>query len=53
MGKEMITNKFIEDVPISELVKLAKVGMIALVDEATGYQNIRDKHELRKINENL
>lgn len=28
---------------------LAHVGIIALVDEATGYQEIRDKHALEKI----
>lgn len=26
---------------------LAKVGIIALIDEATGYQEVRDKHDLR------
>jgi hypothetical protein len=28
---------------------LAKVGIVALVDEATGYQEIRDKHALRAL----
>lgn len=28
---------------------LAKVGIIALVDEATGYQEVRDKHALQAI----
>lgn len=28
---------------------LAKVGIIALVDEATGYQKVRGKHELQKF----
>ena len=28
---------------------LARVGIIALVDEATGYQEIRDKHALQEI----
>lgn len=28
---------------------LAKVGIIALVDEATGYQEVRDRHDLERI----
>jgi len=28
---------------------LAQVGIISLIDEATGYQNVRDSEELRKI----
>jgi hypothetical protein len=28
---------------------LARVGIIALVDEATGYQEVRARHELQKI----
>jgi len=30
-------------------LSLAKLGIIALVDEATKYQEVRDKKELRKI----
>lgn len=30
-----------------EIIALAKVGMYALVDEATGYQKIRPKNDLR------
>jgi hypothetical protein len=28
---------------------LAEVGIVALVDEATGYQSVRDRHELQRI----
>lgn len=32
-------------------VKLAKVGLIALIDEATGYQDVRDNRALQDIYE--
>ena len=28
------------------MTDFAKIGMTALIDEATGYQEVRDKHEL-------
>ena len=30
-----------------KLMKLAKLGLVALIDEATGYQNVRGEHSLR------
>jgi hypothetical protein len=31
-----------------ERLRMAQVGMRALIDEATGYQNVRPKDDLRK-----
>lgn len=31
------------------ILKLAKIGIIALVDEATSYQEVRGKKDLRNI----
>lgn len=36
-----------------ELLRLAKVGLIALIDEATGFQAVRGKSALRKIAEKM
>lgn len=36
----------LQDKTIDELVALAKVGLDAVIDEVTGYQNIRPKGEL-------
>ena len=49
MNKEKIAEEMTKGVPTSELKNLAKIGMIALVDEATDYQGIRPKDELRKL----
>jgi len=35
--------------PLESQVKAAKLGMIALVDEATGYQAVRAKDELYQL----
>jgi len=37
------------EVALSIIQALASVGITALVDEATGYQEVRDKHALQKI----
>jgi len=34
---------------LDDIGKCAKLGMVALIDEATGYQDIRAREELMKI----
>jgi len=38
----------LENKTIGELAALAKVGLDAVIDEVTGYQNIRPKGELKQ-----
>ncbi len=43
-------DKLIDRIPVLELIPLAKIGMIAVIDEVTGYQEIRmqrDKELMR------
>lgn len=47
-NRKDIADEFIEGVPTSKLINLARLGMIALVDEATGYEKVRPKDALRK-----
>lgn len=49
--KGLLTNKQLLIAKQCEILTrgLAAVGIIALIDEATGYQEIRDKHALEKI----
>lgn len=43
------SQEFLATISNALVRSLAKVGITALVDEATGYQETRDKNELRKI----
>ena len=40
--------ELLKDKTPAELVALAKVGIDAVIDEVTGYQNIRPKGELKE-----
>jgi hypothetical protein len=35
--------------PLKDVIAMAKVGTIALVDEATGYQEVREPDALEKL----
>jgi len=39
----------VDNLPYEEVLRLAKIGTTALVDEATGYQEHRPQNELRRI----
>lgn len=54
MGARQIDKPWNEITPEERkhMVALAKIGMLALVDEATTYQEERDPNELREIFEN-
>lgn len=41
----------LQDKTLKELAALAKVGLDAVIDEATGYQNIRPKADLKQRHE--
>jgi len=44
--------KILEHINKEEIAR-AKVGIIALIDEATSYQNVRPNNDLRKIYKKL
>lgn len=48
MGNEREVEEVGELIGGSDQLSLAQIGLIALIDEATGYQNARDKDALRK-----
>jgi hypothetical protein len=39
------TTKLIDNVPVSELLPLVKIGIIAVIDEVTDYQDARMQRE--------
>ncbi len=46
------TTKIFDQLPIEIVGAMARVGIYALVDEATGYEKIRPKDELKQLLEN-
>jgi predicted amidohydrolase YtcJ len=51
MKYDTIKEEALKKKAIEELKALAKVGITALIDEATGYQDVRDTTALKKIHE--
>lgn len=45
------TTQIFDAMPVDVIRAMAKVGIYALIDEATGYEKIRPKDDLKKLYE--
>ena len=46
---DVCVGKAVDSMTAEDLLKAAKMGMVALVDEATGYQRVRAKDNLYQV----